>query len=84
MRPTGETVRTVALDPETNDYVRDAQGNLVDDPEGIEYRTCTGYERYVVGHHTAVADKFLRCPVPGKEATALQLATGLKFQNPGW
>lgn len=84
MRPTGETVRTVALDPETSDYVRDEQGNLVDDPEGIEYRTCTGYERYSVSKHSAVADKFLRCPVPGKEATALQLATGLKFQNPGW
>lgn len=87
MRPTGETVTMVAYDTKTNDYVRDAQGNLVPaegEEDAVEYRTCAGYERYVAGHRSATADKFLRLPVPGKEATALQLATGVKFQNPGW
>lgn len=84
MRPVGETVMKVALGSDL-DYDRDENGNLVPDEEnGIEYRTCTGYQRYAVGTRSAVTDKFLRCPVPGKEATALQLATGLKFQNPGW
>ncbi len=49
-----------------------------------EYRTWTGYERYSVGRHPATADKFLRLPVPVKEATALKAQTGLNFQNPGW
>lgn len=86
MRPVGETVIKVAFNGNgDNDYDRDEEGNLIIDEEnGRQYRTCTGYQRYVVGRHTAVADKFLRCPVPGKEATALQMATGLKFQNPGW
>lgn len=84
MRPVGETVMKVAIGKDL-DYVRDDSGNLIEDNEnGIEYRTCTGYERYVVGRHTAVADKFLRLPVPGKEAAALKRATGLDFQNPGW
>lgn len=83
MRPVGETITKVALG-DNLDYGLDEDGNMIEDPDGIEYRTCTGYERYVVGRHTAVADKFLRLPVPGKEATALKLATGLNFQNPGW
>ena len=85
MRPVGETITKVALDNAGTDYLLDENGNLVPDAEnGTEYRTCTGYERYSVGHHTSVSDKFLHCPVPGKEATALQLATGLEFQNSGW
>lgn len=84
MRPVGEVVTKIKYDLETNNYAVDENGNYIPDPEGREYRTCTGYERYHVGRHTAVADKFLRLPVPGKEAAALQLATGLKFQNPGW
>ncbi len=59
-------------------------GETITEVDGVEYRTCTGYQRYVVGRRSAVTDKFLRCPVPGKEATALQMATGLNFQNPGW
>ena len=83
MRPVGETITKVELG-EDLDYARDENGKMIEDPDGIEYRTCTGYERYVVGRHTAVADKFLRLPVPSKEATALKLATGLNFQNSGW
>lgn len=86
MRPVGETVTRLSFNSDGNlDFDRDENGNYIPDPEnGIEYRTCTGYERYIVNKRTATTDKFLRCPVPGKEATALQLATGLKFQNPGW
>lgn len=86
MRPVGETITKLAFNSnEDLDFDRDENGNFIIDLEnGIEYRTCTGYQRYVVGRHTAVADKFLRLPVPGKEATALQLVTGQNFQNPGW
>ncbi len=84
MRPVGETVIKVAFNGNgDNDYDRDEDGNLIIDEEnGRQYRTCTGYQRYVVGRHTAVADKFLRCPVPGKEATALQMATGPEIPKP--
>lgn len=85
MRPVGETVGKYAYNSNGDyNFDRDENGNMIPDPEGKEYRTCTGYERFSVSRHTAVADKFLRCPVPGKEATALEMATGLKFQNPGW
>lgn len=85
MRPVGEVVGKYAFNGNgDNNFDRDENGNLIPDPDGKEFRTCTGYQRYVVSRRSAVADKFLRCPVPGKEATALQLATGLKFQNPGW
>ena len=86
MRPVGETITKLAFNSNNDlDFDRDENGNFIPDPEnGIEYRTCTGYQRYVVNHRTATTEKFLRCPVPGKEATALQSATGQKFQNPGW
>ena len=86
MRPVGETITKLAFNSNNDlDFDRDENGNFIPDPEnGIEYRTCTGYQRYVVNHRTATTEKFLRCPVPGKEATALQSANGQKFQNPGW
>lgn len=62
----------------------DAETGEVKKIDWRDYRTCTGYERYSVANHPAVADKFLRLPVPVKEATALKAHTGLNFQNPGW
>ncbi|MCM1519916.1 MAG: RagB/SusD family nutrient uptake outer membrane protein [Lachnoclostridium sp.] len=83
MRPVNETVTKIAYSD--GQYETDDAGNYIPDPEnGKEYRTCTGYERFVAGRRAATADKFLRLPVPGKEAQALQLVTGKNFQNPGW
>lgn len=85
MRPVGETVMMVGFNSKgDNDWDRDEDGNLVPDEDGREYRTTTGYQRFSVAKHNATADKFLRIPVPGKEATALEQATGHKFQNEGW
>lgn len=86
MRPVGEEIKTVALNEEGG-YLLDEKGQMVEveaEKGGVEYRTCKGYDRYVAGKREAVADKFLRCPVPVKEAAALKQATGLNFQNPGW
>ena len=68
MRPVGETITKLAFNSNNDlDFDRDENGNFIPDPEnGIEYRTCTGYQRYVVNHRTATTENFLRCPVPGK------------------
>lgn len=91
IRPVNETV-TKWLLTDNAQFLLDEDGNRVaatpeDEAAGkkiFELRTPEEYKRVPVAKRTAGTEQFLRCPVPGKEATALKLATGLDFQNPGW
>ena len=80
MIPVDETI--------TEEPILDEDGNPELDDEGnvktMEVRKCESYQRISVGKSAAVADKFLRLPVPIAEAVNLKSHTGLEFQNPGW
>jgi hypothetical protein len=76
MRPVEDiTTETVTTTDETTGKVTTSQ---------VVTRNLKGYQRFSVGTSRATESKFLRLPIPIAEQVALETATGLEFQNPGW